>query len=97
MGQQSMADPHPREPGRQLSGPGDGGVELNSKVSSLLCWAMGWFNIEGKEECKDTLWIEHDEMNLINEKNMEFAGLGSLAGRLVCIWGLVEKTEVKKK
>jgi hypothetical protein len=97
MGQQSMADPHPREPGRQLSGPGDGGVELNSKVSSLLCWATGWFNREGKEECKDTLWIEHDEMNLINEKNVEFAGLGSLAGRLVYIWGLVEKTEVKKK
>ena len=41
MGQQSMAHPHPREPGMELSGPGDGGVELNSKVSSLLCWAMG--------------------------------------------------------
>lgn len=36
-------------------------------------------------------------MDPINEKNVEFAGLGSLAGKLVYIWSLVEKTEIKKK
>lgn len=36
-------------------------------------------------------------MDPINEKNVEFAGLGSLAGKFVYIWSLVEKTEIKKK